>query len=83
MAANQRELKPFANMPGVSSLGDELRPEPLEERKYPFANRVDIHYFRKINDKFHFGLGSRDKRANLFRSLTRKSAFEPADQSTI
>src|SRR5579864_2690435 len=48
--ANKRELKPFANIPGIRSLGNELSSEPLDEQKYLFPDSVDKHHVRKIDN---------------------------------
>jgi hypothetical protein len=50
MFANQRELKPFANVPRIRSLGNELSSKPLGEQKHFFADRVDKHHVRKIEN---------------------------------
>ena len=48
--ANKRELKPFANVPGIRSLGNELSSEPLDKQKYLFPDGVDKHHVRKIDN---------------------------------
>jgi hypothetical protein len=50
MIADQRELKPLANIAGICSLRDKLPPESLHERKHVFPDSIDKHYFRKIDD---------------------------------
>src|ERR1700730_14430755 len=48
--ANKRKLKPFANVPGIRSLGNELSSEPLHKQKYLFPDGVDKHQVRKIDN---------------------------------
>jgi hypothetical protein len=50
LLADQAKVKPFANVPGIRSLGNELRAEFLDERKHLFPDGVDEHYFREIDD---------------------------------
>jgi hypothetical protein len=48
--AYKREFKPFANIPGIRSLGNELSSEPLDKQKYSFPDRVDKQHVRKIDN---------------------------------
>ncbi len=50
MIANKRELKPFANVPGIRSLGSELSSEPLDKQKHLFPDGVDKHHVCKIDN---------------------------------
>jgi len=77
------ELKPFANVPGIRSLGNELSSEPLDKQKHVFPNGVDKHHVRKIDNQFQFAIAARDERADFLRSLAGESAFEPTNQSTV
>jgi len=47
---DQGEVKPFANVPGICSLGNKLRAEFLAERKHLFPDGVDEHDLREIDD---------------------------------
>jgi len=81
--ANKGELKPFANIPGIRSLGNELSSEPLDKQKHIFPNGVDKHYLRKIDDQFQFAIAARCECADLLSSLAGESAFELANQSAV
>src|SRR5579864_3787990 len=48
--SNKWELKPFANVPGIRSLGHELSSKPPHKQKYLLADRVDKHHVRKIDN---------------------------------
>ena len=48
--ATKRELQPFANVPGIRSLGNELSSEPLDKQKHLFPDGVDKHHVRKIDN---------------------------------
>src|SRR5579859_6494256 len=81
--ANQRELKPFANVPGVRSLGDELSSELPDKQKHLFPDGVDEHHVREIDNQFQSAIAACDERADFLGSLAGESAFEPANQSTV
>jgi hypothetical protein len=48
--ANKRELKPFANVPGIRSLGNELSSEPFDKQEHLLPDGVDEHHVRKIDN---------------------------------
>ena len=48
--ANQRELKPLADVPGIRSLGNELSSEPLDKQKHLFPDGVYEHHVREIDN---------------------------------
>ena len=50
LRALQRELKPFAHVPRIRSLGNELGSEPLDKQEHIFPNGVDKHHVRKIDN---------------------------------
>jgi hypothetical protein len=81
--AKKRELQPFANVPRIRSLGNELSSEPLDKQKHLFPDGVDKHHVRKIDNEFQIAIAARDKPADFLSSLAGESAFEPANQSTI
>lgn len=83
MLADQWELKPFANVPGIRSLGNELSSEPRDKQKHLFPDGVDKHHVRKIDNQFQFAIAARDERVDFLSSLAGESAFEPANQSTV
>ena len=83
LLADQREVKAFANVLSVRSIGNELRLQFLEKRKHLFSDGVDEHDFREIDDDLQFVVAARDEAANLLSSLAGESTLEPADQSTV
>src|SRR5438309_221548 len=83
MLSNKWELKPFANVPGIRSLGHELSSKSLHKQKYLLADRVDKHHVRKIDNQLHCVVAARNERTDFLSSLARESAFEPADQNTV
>ena len=72
--ANKRELKPFANVPGIRILGNELSSEPLDKQKHLFPDGVDKHHVRKIDNQFQFAVAARDERADFLSSPAGESA---------
>jgi hypothetical protein len=52
MIADQREIKPFANIAGIGSIGNEAPAESLKERQHLFPNSVNEQDFRQVHDKF-------------------------------
>ncbi|MGA8191037.1 MAG: hypothetical protein WB616_11105 [Candidatus Sulfotelmatobacter sp.] len=83
MLANKRELKPFANVPRIRSLGNELSSQSLDKQEHLFPDGVDKHHVRKIDDQFQFAIAARDEPADFLSPLAGESAFEPANQSTV
>jgi hypothetical protein len=81
--AYQSELQPFANVPGIRSLGNELSSEPFDKQKHFFPDGVDKHHVRKIDNQFQFAIAARDEPADFLSSLAGESAFKPANQSTV
>ena len=60
LLADRRKVKPFANVPGVRSLGNELRAEFLDEGKHLFPDGVDEHHFsaRSLHSRVQWALPS-------------------------
>jgi len=79
--ASQRQMKPFANVQGVSRVGNELRSKPSEKRKHLFPDSVDKRYFCQIDYQSHFGVAARYERANMLRAFAGEAAFQPNDES--
>jgi hypothetical protein len=79
----ERELKPFANVPRIRGLGNELSSQPLDKQEHLFPDGIDEHHIRKIDNEFQFAIAARDEPADFFCSLASESAFEPANQSTV
>ena len=80
---DQGQAKPFANVPGICSLGDKLCVEFLGERQHLFPDGVDEHHLREIDDEFQSDVTARDECTNLLSSLPGQSALESADQRTV
>src|SRR5580765_4364686 len=81
--ANKRELKPFANVPRIRGLGNELSSQPLDKQEHLFPDGVDKHHLRKIDNHFQFAIAARDEPADFLSALAGESAFKPANQSTV
>jgi hypothetical protein len=76
---DQWEIKPFANVLGIRSVGNEHRAQFLGEQKHFFPDGVDKHNFREIDDEFQSGVTARHECANLLSSFPRESALKSAD----
>src|ERR1700746_223052 len=50
MLSDKWELKPFANVSGIRSLGHELSSKPLHKQQYLLSDRVDKHHVCKIDN---------------------------------
>jgi hypothetical protein len=50
LLAYQRELKPFANVPGIGGVSNELTSQSLDKQKNLFPDGVDEHHVRKIDN---------------------------------
>jgi len=77
------QLKPFANIPGIRGLGNELSSELFDKQKHLFPDGVDKQHVRKIDNQMQFAIATRDERPNFLGSLAGESAFQPANQSTV
>jgi hypothetical protein len=81
--ATKRELQPFANVPRIRGLGNELSSQPLDKQEHLFPDGIDKHHVRKVDNEFQFAIAVRDQPADFLCSLASESAFEPANQSTV